>query len=54
MLFDIVYVPSSTPVMVRAAQAGCRVCNGYSMLEYQGYEQFELFTGQTFKSNVEK
>ena len=48
MLFDLVYVPSSTPVMVRAALAGCPVCNGYNMLKYQGYEQFELFTGQKY------
>ena len=45
MLFDIIYVPEVTPVMERAARAGCKVCNGYSMLKYQGYEQFELFTG---------
>lgn len=45
LLFDIVYVPSVTPIMERAASAGCKVCNGYSMLRYQGYEQFELFTG---------
>lgn len=45
MLFDIVYVPSVTPIMERAARSGCKVCNGYSMLKYQGYEQFELFTG---------
>ncbi len=48
MLFDIIYVPSSTPVMTRAALAGCKVCNGYNMLKYQGYEQFELFTGQAY------
>lgn len=44
-LFDIVYVPAVTPVMARAAKAGCRVCNGYDMLRYQAYEQFKLFTG---------
>ena len=45
MLFDIVYVPSVTPVMARAAKAGCRVINGFDMLKYQGWEQFKLFTG---------
>ena len=49
LLFDIVYEPSTTPVMKRAALAGCRVCNGYKMLEYQGYEQFKLFTGQNYE-----
>lgn len=45
LLFDIIYKPAITPVMKRASLAGCRVCNGYKMLEYQGYAQFKLFTG---------
>lgn len=45
MLFDLVYVPAVTPIMARAAKAGCKVSNGYDMLRYQGYEQFKLFTG---------
>ena len=49
LLFDIVYEPATTPVMKRASIAGCRVCNGYKMLEYQGYEQFKLFTGQEYE-----
>ena len=49
LLFDIVYEPAITPVMKRASLAGCRVCNGYKMLEYQGYEQFKLFTGQEYE-----
>ena len=49
ILFDIVYVPEVTPVMGRAAEAGCRVCNGYDMLRYQGYRQFELFTGKKYE-----
>lgn len=49
LLFDIVYVPSITPVMKRATLAGCRTCNGYKMLEYQAYEQFKLFTGQEYE-----
>ena len=49
LLFDIIYEPAITPVMKRASLAGCRVCNGYKMLEYQGYEQFKLFTGQEYE-----
>ena len=49
LLFDIVYEPSTTPVMKRAALAGCKVCNGYKMLEYQAYEQFKLFTGLEYE-----
>lgn len=44
-LYDIVYDPQITPVMQVAKQAGCKVCNGYSMLKYQGYRQFKYFTG---------
>lgn len=50
LLFDIVYEPSITPVMKRASLAGCRVCNGFKMLEYQAYEQFKLFTGQNYEN----
>lgn len=49
-VFDIVYVPETTPVMARAAKAGCHVCNGYDMLKYQGYKQFELYTGVEYDS----
>lgn len=45
MVYDIVYEPNVTPVMQRALDAGCKVENGYSMLKYQGYAQFKLFTG---------
>lgn len=47
-LFDIIYVPEVTPIMARAQKSGCKVCNGYNMLRYQGYEQFELYTGEKF------
>ena len=48
MVFDIVYVPEATPILKRALEAGCRVCNGFGMLLYQGYEQFKLFTGEEY------
>lgn len=48
MLFDIIYVPERTPVMSHAALSGCKVCNGYTMLKYQGHKQFELFTGEQY------
>lgn len=43
MLYDIVYTPEVTPIMSRAEKSGCKVHNGYSMLVYQGEEQFSLF-----------
>ena len=47
-VFDIIYVPAVTPMMARAAKAGCKVCNGYDMLRYQGYEQFRIFTDNDY------
>lgn len=43
MVYDIVYEPEVTPIMARAEKAGCKVHNGFSMLKYQGEEQFKLF-----------
>lgn len=43
MLYDIVYEPEVTPIMERAKKSGCRVQNGFTMLKYQGEEQFNLF-----------
>ena len=43
MLYDIVYVPEVTPVMKRAGEAGCKVQNGLTMLQYQGDAQFALY-----------
>ena len=54
ILFDILYRPAITPVMKRASLAGCRVSNGYKMLEYQAYAQFKLFTGQDFEEGTEE
>ncbi|MBO5137607.1 MAG: type I 3-dehydroquinate dehydratase [Spirochaetaceae bacterium] len=48
-LYDIIYVPEITPVMARASSVGCRVANGKTMLEYQAYRQFKLFTGEEYK-----
>lgn len=43
LVYDIIYEPETTPVMARAKKAGCRVHNGFTMLKYQGEEQFRLF-----------
>lgn len=43
-VYDIVYAPEVTPIMARADASGCKVCNGMSMLKYQGDAQFELFS----------
>ena len=45
MVYDLRYEPPVTPLMARAAAAGCRVSNGLSMLEAQARLQRELFFG---------
>lgn len=47
-VFDVIYTPDITPVMKRAALAGCKVSNGYKMFRYQSEMQFKLFTGKEF------
>lgn len=47
-IFDIIYTPEITPVMARAKEAGCAICNGMKMLEYQGHRQFKFFTGADY------
>lgn len=48
-VYDIVYDPEVTPIMQVAQAAGCKVCNGYPMLKYQGYKQFKYFTGNDYE-----
>lgn len=48
-LYDIIYNPKETPIMLRAKAAGCRVENGYSMLINQAKGQFSLFTGVEYE-----
>lgn len=47
-VYDVIYEPQKTPVLVRAQRAGCEICNGENMLKYQGYEQFKIYTGKEF------
>ncbi|MCR4939826.1 MAG: type I 3-dehydroquinate dehydratase [Treponemataceae bacterium] len=46
-VYDVIYNPSKTPLLERAENAGCRVANGYTLLEFQAVRQFELYTGKT-------
>ncbi|MGP1576418.1 MAG: type I 3-dehydroquinate dehydratase [Treponema sp.] len=48
-VFDAIYIPEQTPLLRRAEQAGCKTSNGYMMLRYQAYKQFELFTGEQYE-----
>ena len=48
-VFDVIYTPEKTALLKRAEAAGCDICNGYDMLRYQAYKQFELFTGGSYE-----
>jgi hypothetical protein len=48
-VFDVIYAPEKTALLQRAEAAGCDICNGYDMLRYQAYKQFELFTGGSYE-----
>jgi shikimate dehydrogenase len=45
-VFDIVYNPKETRLIVEARERGCAIIYGYKMLLYQAALQFELFTGR--------
>jgi len=47
LVFDLVYNPIRTPLLVEAAKAGARTLGGLSMLVYQGAASFELWTGRS-------
>jgi 3-dehydroquinate dehydratase/shikimate dehydrogenase len=47
-VYDIIYTPEVTPLLARAKKAGCKTSNGRSMLNYQAFEQFHIFTGETY------
>ena len=46
-VFDLIYRPRRTPLLRRAAAAGCPVVEGIEMLIEQGSRSFELWTGVT-------
>jgi shikimate dehydrogenase len=45
IVFDIVYHPARTRLLVEAEQAGARIINGVEMLLWQGALAFEKWTG---------
>jgi 3-dehydroquinate dehydratase/shikimate dehydrogenase len=48
-VYDVIYHPEKTRMLRRAQKAGCKICNGYSMLKYQAYLQYKLFTGADYE-----
>ncbi len=46
IVYDLVYNPRKTRLLLEAEARGCRVFNGIGMLVYQGALAFELWTGR--------
>lgn len=46
-VYDMVYRPAETPLLLAARRAGCRTANGLGMLLYQGAKALELWSGRT-------
>ena len=44
-LFDVVAIPSETPLIVRGRAKGKRVITGLEVIAIQALEQFVLYTG---------
>jgi shikimate dehydrogenase len=45
-VFDTVYNPKETKLLIEARERGCAIVYGYKMFLYQAALQFELFTGR--------
>jgi 3-dehydroquinate dehydratase / shikimate dehydrogenase len=45
LVYDLIYTPEETALLVDAKQAGCRTLGGLAMLVGQAVEQFRLWTG---------
>ncbi|MFA6016911.1 MAG: shikimate dehydrogenase [Patescibacteria group bacterium] len=52
IVFDIVYVPYETKLLIEAKKRGAMVVHGIEMLLYQGTAQFEIYTGQKAPEKV--
>lgn len=46
IVYDLIYNPTKTRLLLEAEARGCRVFNGIGMLVFQGALAFELWTGQ--------
>ena len=46
-VFDMVYNPAETKLLVKAKAAGCNTSNGLGMLLWQGVKALEIWSGQT-------
>lgn len=54
MVYDMIYKPAETRLLVRAKELGCRTSNGLGMLLYQGARALELWSGKPAPVEVMK
>lgn len=54
VVYDLVYKPRETPLVVEARKLGHRASGGLSMLLYQGARSFEIWTGVNAPVDVMK
>jgi shikimate dehydrogenase len=54
IVFDIIYNPRKTALLIDAEKKGAKTINGIGMLIHQGAEQFKLFTGKNPPISVMK
>lgn len=52
VVYDLVYKPSETNLLVEVRELGHKASGGLSMLLYQGAESFEIWTGETAPVDV--
>jgi shikimate dehydrogenase len=48
LVYDLVYNPKETPLLIQARREGVEVIHGLPMFVHQGLAQFERWTGQRF------
>jgi shikimate dehydrogenase len=46
-VYDMIYKPAETKLLMAARTAGCRTANGIGMLVHQGAKAFDIWTGQS-------
>ncbi len=50
LVYDLIYKPPQTALLLRAKKLGLRTLNGYPMLIYQAEEAFKIWTGKPYLS----
>ena len=51
-MYDIIYNPEKTPLLLNAKKLGAKAINGLDMLILQGMEAFKLWTGKKSDYNL--